>query len=198
MIKVVADLVPNQMWLASQDHPQWVSHQRALVERALGVLDHQVDLDEYWSSESVIEIDTDALHPWVWDAANGLWDSEHWGEAVEAAVKVLNAQLQMKTGRNDISGTALVGESFSLDPPKGGRVRLRVIEDDGSETYRSMQQGAMYLGMAVFMLWRNPLSHVPGGSPMQQALEGLAAASAFAQLIEASSVITDVAFGGDE
>jgi len=61
----------------------------------------------------------------------------------------------------------------------------------GRRTSTSAQEGAMFLGMAVFKSWRNPLSHMPGGSDRQPALEGLAAASAFARAIETATVVSE-------
>jgi hypothetical protein len=66
---------------------------------------------------------------------------------------------------------------------------LRVREDDGSETYKSAQEGAMHLGEAVFMYWRNVLGHEPGGSDRQRALEGLAAVSALSRLIDEADLV---------
>ena len=59
---------------------------------------------------------------------------------------------------------------------------LLVMENDGSDTYRSAQGGAMHLGEAVFMRWRNVLGHEPGGSDRQAAIEALASVSALARM----------------
>ena len=152
------------------------------------MLEHAEDIDEYWSSDTVIEIDPDALHPWVWNAARDLWDSGHWGEAVEAATKVVNVKLQEKVGRADQSGTDLVRRSMGVGPAQEEQPRLRVMDDDGSETYRSAQEGAMHLGEAVFMYWRNVLAHEPGGADRQSSLEALAAVSTLARLVDDATV----------
>jgi hypothetical protein len=99
-------------------------------------------------------------------------------------------QRKVKTGRSDVSNNSLVGELFTLKPPQIGKPRLRVSEDDGSETYTSLQEGAMYLGRAVFKLLRNPLSHGEAGMARQEAVEALGAISTFARIVDQSKVVT--------
>jgi hypothetical protein len=186
---VVGDLLPDETWYPTESHGNWVPYQHRVIEMALGVIANEVDVTEHWSPDDVIELDADALHPWVWDSAKGAWDAELWGGAVEAAIKVIQRKLQDRIERRDLSGTTLVEQSFGLAPPSAGQARLRVAEDDGSETYRSKQQGAMFLGQAVFSLWRNPLSHEPDDMPRQEALEALAGASTFARLVEGAEIV---------
>ena len=187
---VVEDLVPDEVWNLAGMGLAWESYQRRHIQRALGMLDHADDLAEHWSADVVIEIDPDALHPWVWDAAKHLWESGHWGEAVEAAAKVLNVKLQEKIGRPDLSGTDLARRSLSSQPPTAQEPRLRVMDDDESNTYQSAQEGAMHLGEAVFMYWRNVLAHVPGGADRQPSLEALGAISTLARLVDSATVET--------
>jgi Protein of unknown function (Hypoth_ymh) len=65
------------------------------------------------------------LHPWVWDAAVKLWDGGHFRAALQTAGSSIDAQLQAKLGRYDISGSDLVTQAFRLDPPKPNDPRLR-------------------------------------------------------------------------
>lgn len=188
VMTVVTDLVPDQAWSLTGGTMSWDSQQRAHIRRALGKIEHAQSLAEHWSRESAIEVHPGDLHPWVWDAAKGLWESGHWGEAVEAATKVVGAKLQEKVGSRSHSGTDLVRRALSPNAPEGGQPRLRVIPDDGSDIYRSAQEGAMHLGEAVFMYWRNSLAHEPGGADRQLAIEGLAAVSALARLIDNASL----------
>jgi len=187
---VAEELVPDTEWRLVGEFA-WEPRQRSQLRRALGVMQHRVELAEHWSGDPAIEIDPNKLHPWVWNAARDLWASDHWGEAVEAVAKVLNAQMQHKSGLNTPSESKLVSKLFSLDSPKPGEVRLRVADDDGSDTYKSKQQGAMFLGQAVFTLWRNVLAHEPGGEDEQPAIEALAAMSTFARLLDDAEVERD-------
>ncbi len=188
VMEVVTDLVPDQAWCLTGGKMAWDAEQRAHIRRALGKIAHTQSLAEHWSQESAIEINPSDLHPWVWRAARGLWESGHWGEAVEAATKVVNTKLQDKVGSRVHTGTDLVRRALSLNAPEQGQSRLRVMQDDGSDTYRSAQEGAMHLGEAVFMYWRNVLAHEPGGADRQLAIEGLAAVSTLARLIDCATL----------
>lgn len=163
--------------------------QHRLIAEALVLIRKESDMDEHWSAEVTIDIDTEALHPWVWHAAEDLWASEHWGEAVEAAAKVINAKMQDKVGRRDVSEVSLVNSAWSRGDPAPGKARLRVGDPSDPQTYTSLNEGALALGQAVYKLWRNPLAHLPAKMRRQRALEGLAAASAFADLVDTAEVI---------
>lgn len=131
------------------------------------------------------------LHPDVWEAAQAPWRNGHFGDAVRAAARSVNAQLQSRVGRRDESDGKLVGESFSVKPPIAGQPRLRLMDDDGSDTYRSLHEGAASFGRGCFMAIRNVLNHEYGSvaePPEQEALEHLAAFSILARWIERSDV----------
>ena len=185
---IASELVPDTVWSLVGTGPwsAWLYEQQSHVRRCLGVLQQEAELAEKWSKQPTIELDLESLHPWVWNAAIDFWDSGHWGEAVEAAIKVVNAKLQERVERRDLSGTSLVRDAFSANPPTSGGQRLRVAPDDDSDTYQSAQEGAMHLGEAVFMYWRNVLAHEPGGATKQAAVEALGAVSTFARLVDTS------------
>lgn len=126
----------------------------------------------------------DTMHPTVWDAAKSFWRSNHRAAAVSAAANAINAMLQDKLDRRDVSNTTLVEQAFSPDPPKVGAPRLRVRDDDGSETYKSAQVGAMRFGAGCFMALRNPAAHEGDELDEQEALEHLAALSILARWVE--------------
>lgn len=188
---VISYLVPDSSWDMTGATLAWEMHQLGEVHRALGAIEQHDELRAHWTDdEPAIDVDPRELHPWVWHAAQDLWASDHWGEAVEAAIKVVDVKLQSRVGRRKPTGTSLVQQSFSKDPPKPNQPRLRVHPDDGSDTYHSYQIGAMHLGEAVFMYWRNVLSHNPGGTSRQQALEGIATISAFARVVENAEIVS--------
>jgi uncharacterized protein (TIGR02391 family) len=133
----------------------------------------------------------ETLNPDVWESAKSLWRNGHFGEAVHAAAKAVNAALQTKVGRRDISDSKLVSECFSLDPPKAGTPRLRLMRNDGSETYKSLHEGALSFGRGCFLGIRNVLAHEFGGKaepPESLALEYLAAFSLLANWVEQAEV----------
>ena len=183
---IVGELVPNRMWFSTGGHPEWVSQQRASVEIALGTIADTKDMAEHWSS--TIDIDVEGLHPLVWNAAKDVWEVRP-SAALDEVMKALRRELRAMVEQPRLDGPNLVGHALGLNAPGPGEKRLRVAEDDGSQAYKTIQQGAMFLGQALFSLWRNPESH-EGDTPRQQALEGMFAASTFARLIEGATVIT--------
>lgn len=208
-------------WVASVSH-QEMHAERPAIERILNVLyptwreENPPDEDYYWrhyynaamyilsSLERRQELDeklgstaprmaADALHPWVWEAAQAQWSSGHFAEAVRAAAVNLNSRLQNKVGRRDLSDKKLVNEAFSDAPASAERSRLRVIPKDDSETYKSLQEGVRSFGVGVFMAIRNPLSHLTSEEldiGQQEALERLAALSLLAHWIDKAGLET--------
>ena len=139
--------------------------------------------------ESAPELSAAELHPWVWSGASSLWQSGHFREAVEGALKKVNAETQNKVGRRDVSETDLFKQAFSLDRPTTGKSRLRRMTSDGSKTYDSVQRGAMYLAEGIFAGIRNPLSHETVQElGEQQALEYPAALSELARWVDEASI----------
>lgn len=137
------------------------------------------------------EISAADLHPWVWSGARSLWQSGHFRSAVEDAAKKVNAETQNKLGRRDLSETKLFQEAFSEKPAEAGKPRLRRMQPDGSDTYKSVQRGAMALAEGIYAGIRNPFNHEsPEDIDEQTALEYLAALSVLARWVDGSTVET--------
>ncbi|MCE5254329.1 MAG: TIGR02391 family protein [Actinomycetia bacterium] len=166
---------------------RWSRHREAAL-RAREELVREQEVKENLG-ENAPELSAAELHPWVWSGASSLWQSGHFREAVEGAIKKLNAETQNKVGRRDVSETDLFKQAFSLDAPKETKARLRRMRDDGSDTYKSVQRGAMNLAEGVFAGIRNPLSHEANQElTEQEALEYLAALSVLARWVDGSAV----------
>jgi len=123
-----------------------------MISEALVMIRKKHEMDTNWSPEVTIDIDVESLHPWVWNASEDLWASDHWGQALEAAIKVINAKLQERVGRRDISGVDLVNQAWSRAGPSPGSPRLRTGDSGDPQTYRSVNEGALALGQALFKL----------------------------------------------
>lgn len=186
--QILARVLPNWRTAVSKDkYRQWGAHREAAI-RARAQLVREQELAENLG-ENAPQLSAAELHPWIWSGASSLWQSGHFREAVEGAIKKLNAETQNKVGRRDLSETDLFKQSFSMDEPKPGKARLRRMKDDGSDTYRSVQRGAMNLAEGVFAGIRNPLSHEADQElSEQEALEYLAALSVLARWVDASDV----------
>ncbi|MDN4522059.1 TIGR02391 family protein [Mycolicibacterium austroafricanum] len=174
------------------DRKKWAIHHEASVRAKESLL--RADEVRKNLGDDAPEISAANLHPWIWSGASSLWQSGHYREAVEGAIKKLNAETQNKVGRRDVSEANLFKEAFSLDDPQFGKARLRRMKDDGSKTYQSVQRGVMSLAEGVFAGIRNPLSHEADQElSEQEALEYLAALSVLARWVDSASVECEVA-----
>ena len=76
-----------------------------------------------------------------------------------------------------------------MDLPTNGKSRLRRMKPDASDTYKSVQRGAMALAEGIYAGIRNPLNHQePTDIDEQVALEYLAALSVLARWVDDSTV----------
>ncbi len=159
------------------------------IRRGIGIL---ADMDE-WEVRLAPEgpsFRADGLHPWVWDAALTFWESNHYRAAVHAAANSVNAHLQDKLGRRDVSDTKLLQEAFSDKAPEAGKPRLRLPGDQTDPGVQTRQRGALLLGQGAFAAFRNPAAHETGDLAEQEALEQLATFSLVASFIEQCVVLT--------
>jgi hypothetical protein len=158
------------------------------AKRSLTTIDRQDEVREKLG-DGAPQLDASNLHPWIWEGARSLWQSGHFREAVASAAIKLNAETQNLVQRRDKSEGALFLEAFSNDPPKPGAARLRIVPDDGSDTFRSIHRGARDFANGLYAAIRNPISHTLGELPEVEALEQLAAFSVLARWVSRSDLI---------
>jgi hypothetical protein len=159
------------------------------VRRGIGIL---TDMDE-WAlrlAPDAPSLPADQFHPWVWDAARTFWESKHYRAAVHAAATSINAHLQNKIGRRDVSDAKLVQEALSEKAPEPGKPRLRIPGDPTEPGVQTRQRGALQLGQGAYFALRNPAAHETGDLAEQEALEQLATFSVLARLIDMCRVVT--------
>jgi hypothetical protein len=134
------------------------------------------------------------MHSWAWDGARALWQSGHLREAVTAAAKMVNLETQKKVGRRDISEADLFKQAFTLDDPTPGKPRLRVVPNDGGQSFKNIHRGLMMFAEGCYVAIRNPNSHEANlpELPENEALEQLAAFSYLARQVAAATVVTAV------
>ena len=166
---------------------RWTRHREAAISSREELTRRQEVAENL--GENAPELSAAQLHSWIWDGAKSLWQSGHFREAVGGSVRKLNAEAQNKVGRRDLSETKLFQESFSDKPATAGKARLRRMNPDDSDTYKSVQRGAMAFAEGIFAGIRNPLSHeVDQELTEQEALEYLAALSVLARWVDESTV----------
>jgi hypothetical protein len=149
----VIETILNQLYPRwREDNPpshlsRWSQHRQA-AQRCLAQIERRAEVEAHLGFTGPV-LSSEALHPWVWDAARPQWESGHYAEAVTAAARNVNSRTQQKLGRRDVENVNLVQAAFSPKPPEAGKPRLRVAEDDGSDTYKSLQEGALSFGSGV-------------------------------------------------
>ncbi|MHA7141860.1 TIGR02391 family protein [Arthrobacter sp. Sr33] len=185
--QILDRVIPGWRDLDAGKANKWIRHRTATL-RAREALVRNQEIQENLG-ENAPELSAANLHPWVWTGAKSLWHSGHYREAVEGAIRKLNAEAQNKVGRRDISETDLFKQAFSRDAAAPGKARLRRMTDDGSKTFESVQRGAMNFAEGVFAGIRNPLSHEAHQElSEQEALEYLAALSVLARWVDKAEV----------
>ena len=96
------------------------------------------------------------LHPSVTGVAKDRFDSGHYADAVEAALKALNVATKKlysaKVGK-ELDGVSLMRQAFRVDNP------VIVLDDLETETGKSIQQGYMDLFAGAIAGIRNPKAH---------------------------------------
>ena len=161
---------------------------RLLCLRAKSLLKRKAEIEQNLGDDAP-ELSAAKLHSWIWDGASSLWRSGHYREAVEGAIRKLNAETQNKLGRRDVSETDLFNQAFSEQAPAAGKPRLYRMKNDGSSTFKSVQRGARMFSEGVFAGIRNPLAHEADQEMSeQQALEYLAVLSVLARWVDESTL----------
>lgn len=186
--QILDRVLPNWRSLeVSTRRKKWALHHEASL-RARENLRRQEEIRTNLG-DNAPELSASNLHGWVWSGAASLWQSGHYREAVEGAIRKLNAETQNKLGRRDVSETDLFNQAFSEQAPAVGKPRLLRMESDGSTTFKSVQRGARTFAEGVFAGIRNPLAHEANHEmPEQQALEYLAALSVLARWVDESTL----------
>lgn len=168
---------------------RWTRHRDAVM-RAITILEREEELSEKLG-ENAPTLNAGHLHPWVWEGARSMWQSGHFRQAVVDAAKRINAEAQNKIGTRVLSETDLTNQAFSDDPPKPGRPRLRLPEDDDGKTARSIRRGIRAYAEGCFAALRNPAAHDDLDEVAQdEALEQLAAFSVLARWIDRAQPVT--------
>ncbi|MCS7484414.1 TIGR02391 family protein [Umezawaea endophytica] len=162
---------------------------KTLAMQGIGTLEDFHEIEKHLKPDSP-SIKADQFHPWVWDAAQTFWRSKHYKAAVHSAAMAINAHLQNKVDRRDISDDKLVGRCFSESPPDSGNPRIRIKGDHADSTIQSIQRGAGQLGFACFWAIRNPAAHSSDEWPISVALENLAVLSKFARILDEAEIDT--------
>jgi len=187
--QILDRVIPTWPRTAPEQDRKW-QHLREWAAKALTQLERDKELREKLG-DNAPQLDASRLHPWVWEGARSLWATGHFRQALNQAAIHVNAETQAKISRRDVSETKLFQQAFSTDAPEAGKARLRLMDDDGSDTFRNVHRGAMALAEGLYAGIRNPGAHEVGEQGVEQeALEQLAAFSVLARWIDSARVLT--------
>jgi uncharacterized protein (TIGR02391 family) len=117
------------------------------------------------------------LHPEIARAASELYRNGHYANAIEDAVKALNALVRLRSGENG-DGTSLMQAVFSSKNPI---LRFNDLQD---ETDRNEQTGFMMMFAGAVAGLRNPRAHRLIKDDPERALEFIAFVSLLAKLLD--------------
>jgi len=118
------------------------------------------------------------LHHDIERATQKLTADGHYANAVENGCKMLDRLVQMKSGRVDLSDTALMNTVFSHKNPI---LRFNSMRSDSD---RSEQQGMMHLYAGAMLALRNPRAHGIIQDEPEQALEYIGFLSLLAKALD--------------
>jgi uncharacterized protein (TIGR02391 family) len=136
------------------------------------------DAGETDSGRALRAYDGIDLHPEIERRAGKLFRDGHYANAVEDACKALNALVKLRSGKDDLDGSALMQQVFS---PKAPLIAFNDLKDDSD---RSEQQGLMQLFAGAILAFRNPRAHGFVQDHPERALEYIQVVSLLAKLLD--------------
>jgi len=120
-----------------------------------------------------------SLHAEIARAASKLYRDGHYSNAVEAAVKALNALVRMRS-ELEIDGSALMERAFSPNAPT---LRFNALADQSD---KDEQRGFMMMFSGAVAGLRNPRAHGFIDDDPERALEFIAYVSLLAKLLDSA------------
>lgn len=133
-------------------------HYIAALEVGKGILESAL---EYLNTNDLNICDSydsfwNIIHPTISSVAKGRFDSEHYADSVEAALKEINTIVK-NTVRNhtnqEFDGAGLMGKAFSVDAP------IIKLADLSTESGKNVQKGYLQIFSGAMTGIRNPKAH---------------------------------------
>ena len=148
-------------------------------ESAVEMLEEQLeDLGMSPAGRAIGLLKDSELHPEIARAATKRFEDGHYADAVEAACKVLNSLVQMRSQNFDDDGRKLMQSVFSKD--KG----VLLFNDLSNDHERGEQEGMMFLYAGAMAALRNPRAHKIVDDDPDKAHECLAFISFLAKMLD--------------
>lgn len=118
------------------------------------------------------------LHPEIERAASALYVDGHYSNAIENAVKALNAFVRLRSGVDDKDGTHLMELVFN---PSNPVLKFNPLADDSD---KNEQRGFMMMMSGAVAGLRNPRAHTIIKDDPERTLEFVAYVSLLAKLVD--------------
>ena len=161
-----------------------ISDAVAKVRTAIEMLqEKRSDLGESSAGQALRAYEGLDLHPEVGRAVGKLYRDGHYANAVEDAVKALNALVRLRSGVEHLDGSKLMEHVFSPSKPV---LRFNALADDSD---RDEQRGYMMLFSGAVAGLRNPRAHKLIQDDAEQALEFIAFVSLLAKLLDSAQKV---------
>lgn len=144
--------------------------------------ERQEDADEDSSDRTLRAYEGLGLHPEIARAASELYLNGHYANAIEDAVKALNALVRLRGGE-DSDGTALMQTTFS---PKNPILQFNELSDAND---LNEQTGFMMMFSGAVAGLRNPRAHSLIKDNPERALEFIAFVSLLAKLLDGAKKV---------
>ena len=162
---------------------RWVSARcieaAAKLRTAIEMLQEKLgDLGETSAGQALRAYEGLDLHPEIVPAVGKLYRDGHYANAIEDAVKALNALVRMRSGVEHLDGSKLMEHVFSPSKPI---LRFNGLADDSD---RDEQRGYMMLFSGAVAGLRNPRAHKLIQDDAERALEFIAFVSLLAKLLD--------------
>lgn len=116
------------------------------------------------------------IHPSVVGVARSRFESGHFADSVEAALKHFNGEVKRRVAglvAEELDGARLMTRVFSVDKP------VLELDDLSTESGRSVQQGYMQMFAGAMTGVRNPKAHANVSIDRQRAIHFLYLVSLF-------------------
>jgi uncharacterized protein (TIGR02391 family) len=148
----------------TSDRDYQAAHVRGL-ERANAILQSMItEVHEYWKDEPAAAMPLvagagtlwDLIHPEIAKVARTRFESNHFADAIEAALKEVNsavkAMVKRASGR-ELDGVGLMTTAFSVQNP------IIELDDISTVSGKDIQQGYMQIFAGAMTGIRNPKAH---------------------------------------
>ncbi|MET4233751.1 uncharacterized protein (TIGR02391 family) [Bradyrhizobium sp. LA6.10] len=163
----------------SQQFGKGIDRSRKAVADAIKRLNEwALDADEDASSRVIRAYEGLDLHPEIARAASELYANKHYANAIEDAVKALNAFVRLRSGVEDRDGIKLMEFVFSVKNP------VLAFNDLRNDSDEDEQKGFMMMFSGAVAGLRNPRAHRLVQDDPERALEFIAFISLLAKLVD--------------